>query len=93
MTSYAEIAHHRKRARPFYLELCALGLEVYAEGDADDPVCFRVVVSGLKSLSEAHADQVIQRVRDNEAGLAEVLPGRWVSDLEAIRKEGGEPIR
>jgi len=34
MTSYAEMARQRKRARPLYLELRALGLGLRVKGEA-----------------------------------------------------------
>ncbi|MEW6635614.1 MAG: hypothetical protein AB1425_02245 [Actinomycetota bacterium] len=90
MSSYAEIARRRKRARALYLELRALGLDVRVEEDPGEPLSFRVVVGGLRSLSPAHADRVVRRVRGNEAGLARILlGGPWNPDLAAIRQEGG----
>lgn len=90
MSSYAEMARKRRRARSLYLELRALGLDVRVEEDPDEPLSYRVVVEGLRSLSPAHADRVVRRVRGHEAGLARVLlAGPWNLDLEAVRKEGG----
>ena len=37
MTSYAEMARERKRARPLYLELRALGLGLHVKEEAADP--------------------------------------------------------
>jgi hypothetical protein len=37
MTSYAEMARERKKARSLYLELRALGLELYAKEDPTMP--------------------------------------------------------
>lgn len=94
MNTYADMARERKRARALYLELRALGLDVRVEEDPDEPLSFRVVVGGLRSLSSAHADRVVWRVRGNEAGLARVLlGGPWNPDLEAIRQEGGHRWR
>lgn len=87
MTSYAEMAHRRKRARPLYLELCALGLEVRVERDGDCPAGYRLVVGGLRSLSPAHADRVRECILDNEVGITSILLDRWDPDLEAIRRE------
>lgn len=89
MSNYAEIARHRKRARPLYLELRALGLEVWIEEEPDEHATFRIVVGGLRSLSSTHAERLERRIRHNEAGLAKVLLGRWDRDLRAIRGEGG----
>ncbi len=90
MSSYAEIARRRKRARALYLELRALDLDVRVEEDPEEPLSCRVVVSGLHSLSPAHAERVVRCVRGNEAGLARILlSGPWTPDLEAVRREGG----
>lgn len=88
MSSYAEMAHRRKRARPLYLELKALGLEARLEDDPETAPGYRIVVAGMCSLSEAHADRIKRRVLDNEAGLVGVLLGKWDPDLEAVRREG-----
>ena len=47
MTSYAEMARERKKARSLYLELRALGLELYAKEDPYDATGYRVRVVGL----------------------------------------------
>ena len=47
MTSNAEMARERKKARSLYLELGALGLELYAKEDPQD-------VTGYKKESPAH---------------------------------------
>lgn len=88
MSSYADIARERKRARSLYLELRALGLEVWVEEEDSDPTGYRVVVEGRRSLSPAHLDRIIRRVRDNKAGLIQVLLCRWDPDLHAVRREG-----
>ncbi len=88
MSDYAEMARERKRARPLYLELKALGLEVRLEDDPETAPGSRIVVGGLRSLSEAHADRVERRVLHNETGLVRVLLGKWNPDLEAVRREG-----
>lgn len=88
MSSYADIAYERKKARSLYLELRALGLEVWIEEDARDPMGYRIIMEGLRSLSPAHLDRLIQRVRDNKAGLVQVILCRWDPDLHAVRREG-----
>ena len=88
MTNYADIARHRRRARPLYLELKALGVELRVEDHAGYPREHRILIGGLKSFSPAHADRIERRVLDNEEGLAKVLLGKWDPDLEAIRREG-----
>lgn len=90
MSTYAEMDQERRRARSLYLELRALGLDLWVEEDFDQPPCYRIVVGGLRSLSPAHANRVIQRVRGYEAGLARILlSSGWNPDLAAIRQEGG----
>jgi hypothetical protein len=88
MTSYAEMARERKRARVLYLELRALGLDLRAEEDPEDPTGYRLVVEGTRSLSPTHADRIEARVRDAKPGMLRVLRVRWDEDLEAIRREG-----
>ena len=55
MTSYAEMARERKKARSLYLELRALELELYAKEDPHDATGYRVRVVGLHSHSKTHA--------------------------------------
>ncbi len=88
MSSYAEMARERRRARALYLELRALGLDVQVEEVPEEPSCCRVVVGGLRSLSPAHAERVVRCVRGNQAGLVHVLLCRWDPDLHAVRREG-----
>lgn len=88
MSTYAEIGRRRKRARPLYLELRALGLELRVEEGPENLASYRVVIGGLRSLSEIHADRVKQRVLDNQAGLTKVLLSNWDPDLEAVCREG-----
>lgn len=88
MSSYREMARHRKQARALYLELRALGLEVRAEDDPSGLANYRIVVGGLSSLSPVHADRLMRRVEANEIGIANVLLERWNPDLHAVRTEG-----
>ena len=88
MTSYAEMTRERKRARPLYLELKALGLEPCAKEDPRDATGYRVRVAGLHSLSEAHAERIRRRVEASKPGLLRVLFGRWDPDSLAIQQEG-----
>ena len=88
MSSYYDMARERKHARSLYLELRALGLDVRVEEVPEEPLCYRVVVGGLRSLSPVHADRVVRCVRSNEAGLVQVLLCRWDPDLHAVRREG-----
>lgn len=88
MSSYSDMARERKHARSLYLELRALGLDVRVEEVPEEPLCYRVVVGGLRSLSPAHADRVVQCIRSNEAGLVQVILCRWDPDLHVVRREG-----
>lgn len=88
MSTYSDMARERRHARSLYLELRALGLDVRVEEVPGEPLCYRVVVAGLRSLSPAHADRIVRCVRGNEAGLVQVLLCRWDPDLHAVRREG-----
>jgi hypothetical protein len=90
MTRYAEMARERKKARPLYLELRALDLELYVKEDSRDAMGYRVRVSGLHSLSEAHAERIRRRVEGSKPGLLRVLLGRWDADILAIQREGND---
>jgi hypothetical protein len=57
-------------ARPLYLELRALGLEVRVEEDPDGGTLdFRVALGGLHSFSETHARSLVHRVLESEEEL------------------------
>ena len=88
MTSYAEMARERKKARTLYLELRALGLEPYAKEDPRDITGYRVRVAGLHALSEAHAERIRRRVEESKPGLLRLLFSRWDPDLVAVQREG-----
>jgi hypothetical protein len=88
MTSYAEMARERKRARPLYLELRALGLEPCAKEDPHDATGYRVRVAGLHLLSEVHAERIRRRVEESKPGLLRLLFLRWDPDLVAVQREG-----
>jgi hypothetical protein len=88
MSSYAEMARERKKARALYLELRALELELYAKEDSNDATGYSVRVAGLHSLPETHADQIRRRVEASKPGLLRVLLGRWDPDVVAIQREG-----
>jgi hypothetical protein len=78
-------------ARPLYLELRALHLEVRVEDDpsgAGDTLDFRVALGGLHRLSETHAQSVRQRVMESEEGLVQLILDLHDPDLNAIRREG-----
>jgi hypothetical protein len=88
MTSYAEMARERKKARPLYLELRALGLEPYAKEDSRDATGYRLRVAGLHSLSKAHAERIRWRAEESKPALLRLLFWRWVPDLVAVQREG-----
>ncbi len=68
MTSYAEMARERKKARSLYLELSALGLELHAKEDLYDATGYRVRVAGLHSLPETHAERIRRWVERTSRG-------------------------
>ncbi len=88
MSSHVEIAYRRKQAHALYLKLRVLGLDVRAERCAAGAVGRRVVVEGLRSLNPDHADRLMRLVRDNEAGLLDILSNERGSDPTANRSEG-----
>ena len=90
MTSYAEAAQERKKARSLYLELRALELELHAKQDNRDATGYRVRVAGLHSLPMTHAERIRRRVEASKPGLLRVLFGRWDPDVLAIQREGNE---
>jgi hypothetical protein len=76
-------------ARPLYLELRALGLEVRVEDDPDGgPLDYRIAVGGLHCLSEARAKSVRRRILESEEGLVHRILDLRDPDLNAIRSEG-----
>ncbi len=85
MSCPVEDARRRKLARPLYLELRALGLDVCAVGDGGE---WRVEAEGLRSLSPTHADRARAGIEKHERGLLWILFGGWDPDLEAIQREG-----
>ena len=77
-----------KKARSLYLELRALGLELYAKEDPRDATGYRVRVAGLHSLPKTHAEWIRRRVQASKPGLLRVLFGRWDLAVVAIQREG-----
>ncbi len=87
MSSYSELDRQRKRARPLYLELTALGLELLAHEDSEEPTGYALEVRGI--LPEADVDRVMRHIEELEPGLVRiVLMGEWDPDYRAIREEG-----
>jgi hypothetical protein len=77
MMSYAEMARERKKARPLFLELRALDLELHIKEDPADLTGYRLAITGLRSLRPAHADRIQRRAEDSKLGLLKVLRARW----------------
>jgi hypothetical protein len=73
MTTYREMNLQRRTARPFYLELKSLGLNLVAYEDLKRPNGYHIEVLGLQSLSTAHADRMRRRVAEHTPGLLKVL--------------------
>jgi len=88
MTSNAEMARERKKARSLYLELRALGLELYAKEDPQDVTGYKKRVAGPYSLPDTHAERIRRRVEVSKPGLLGILFGRWDPDVVAIQREG-----
>jgi hypothetical protein len=93
MSSYAETARERNKARALFLELSALGLQLHVNEDLHDATGYRVTVTGVRSLGQTHADRVRRLVEANKPGLLRVLMvliGRWDPDVLAIQREGAD---
>ncbi len=88
MRTYAEMDRLHRLARPLYLELRALGLDVIAY-EEDAPSGYRIEIIGGESLSPAHVDKLQRRVDEATPGLLRVLWARWDENLTAVRKEAG----
>lgn len=78
-------------ARPLYLELRAMGLEVWVEDDPEGgPLDYGIEAAGLHRLSGARAKEVRRRIEHNEEGLVRVILDHRDPDLHAIRSEGNQ---
>lgn len=76
-------------ARPLFLELRALGLDLRVEDDPDgNTLDYRLVVDGLRLLPDARARRLKRRVLLGQEGLVQLLLDRRDPDLHAIRREG-----
>ena len=76
-------------ARSLYLELRALGLELWVADDPDGgPLDYGIEAAGLHKLSGARAKEVRRRIERNEEGLVRVILDHRDPDLFAIRAEG-----
>jgi len=78
----------RKRARPLYLELKSLGVDLRVEAHLNGPHRYMLSVGGLRCFSPAHADRIARRAQDNAEGLIHVILTKRDPDLEAVRREG-----
>lgn len=75
-------------ARPLYLEIRALGLELRPADHPHDRTDYAIAVVGLESLSQAHADRIVRRVGEYRHGLLHVLLNYGDRDCCAVRSEG-----
>ncbi len=69
MTSYAELDRLRKLARPLYLELRALDLDIIVHENPDTQSGYRIDLVGACSLSPAHLDRLQRRVDEATAQI------------------------
>jgi hypothetical protein len=80
---------HAHAARPLYLELRALGLEVQVKDNPDGGYLdYGIAIGGLHTLPKPHASSIRQRVSENEEGLVDLVLDRRDPDLDAVRREG-----
>ena len=76
-------------ARPLYIELRALGLEVRVEDNPDlGPLDYRLVIDGLSALPDGRSRHLRKRIMDNEEALVKIVLDRRDPELHAIRSEG-----
>jgi hypothetical protein len=75
-------------ARPLYIELRALGLEVRVEDNPDlGPLDYRLVIDGLSALPDSRSRHLRKRIMDNEEALVKIVLDRRDPELHAIRSE------
>ena len=76
-------------ARPLYIELRALGLEVRVQDNPDTgPLDYGIVIDGLGALPDGTSRRLSKRIMDNEEALVRIVLDRRDPDLHAIRSEG-----
>jgi hypothetical protein len=76
-------------ARPLYIELRSLGLEVRVEDNSDlGPLDYGIVIDGLSTLPDGTSRRLRKRIMDNEEALVRIVLDRRDPDLYAIRSEG-----
>jgi hypothetical protein len=75
-------------ARPLYIELRSLGLEVRVEDNPDlGPLDYGLVIDGLSALPDGRSRHLKKRILDNEEALVRIVLDRRDPDLRAIRSE------
>ena len=76
-------------ARSLYLELRALGLELWVADDLNGgPLDYGIEAVGLHKFSGARAREIRRRIERNEEGLVMVILDHRDPDLHAVRAEG-----
>lgn len=78
------------RARPLYLQMRALGLEMLAQADPAEQDGYRVLVATdtLKALDPRTEEKIRERIRANKTGLIRVLLDQANPDVRAVIQEG-----
>jgi hypothetical protein len=75
-------------ARPLYIELRALGLEVRVQDNPDiGPLDYGLVIDGLSAVPDGRTRRLRKRIMDNEEALVKIVLDRRDPDLHAIRSE------
>jgi hypothetical protein len=75
-------------ARPLYIELRSLGLEVRVEDNPDlGPLDYGLVIDGLSALPDGRSRHLKKRIMGNEEALVRIVLDRRDPDLHAIRAE------
>jgi hypothetical protein len=76
-------------ARPLYIELRALGIEVRVQDNPDiGPLDYGIVIDGLSTLPDGRSSRLRRRIMDNEEALVKIVLDWRDPDLHAIRSEG-----
>ena len=76
-------------ARPLYIELRALGLEVRVQDNPDiGPLDYGIVIDGLSTLPDGRSSRLRRRIMGNKEALVKIVLDWRDPDLHAIRSEG-----
>ena len=76
-------------ARSLYLELRAVGLELWVEDDPErGPLDYGIEFTGIHKVPGGKAEEVRESIRRNEKGLVRVLLDHRDPDIQAVRAEG-----